>query len=325
MPGGEGSQAQLRERVSRGGEQATVPPAHFESYYGRPVIKRPVWKWDIPAYFATGGAMAGSSLLAAGADLCGNGPLRRAGRLVAAAGLGASTYFLIHDLGRPERFYNMLRIFKPTSPMNLGTWLLAAYGPAAGLAAASEVSGLAPGVGRAAGVAAAAIAPAVASYTAVLTSDTAVPAWHDASRHLPFVFVGSAAAAAGGVATLLVDPAHAGPARRFAVMGASLELAAGERMERTMGLAGEPYGQGMAGRLSRAARTLTAGGALGTALLGRRSRVAAVASGVMLVAGSVTTRFAVFHAGIQSAADPKYTVVPQRQRVDAGAAVRADR
>lgn len=307
----------------RNGERAMVPEAEFRSYYGRPVIKKPVWKWDVPAYFVTGGVMAGSSLLAAGADLTGHAQLRRAGRLTAAANLAASTYFLVHDLGRPARFYNMLRVVKPTSPMNVGSWLLAAYGPTAGLAALAEASGRAPGTGRAAGLAAAALAPVVASYTAVLTSDTAVPSWHDAYPYLPFVFVGSAGAAAGGAAMALVPPAGAGPARRLAVLGAALELAAGERMERGMGLAAEPYHEGRAGRLNRWARALTAAGAVGAATLGRRSRLTSAASGALLLAGSVCTRFTVFHAGIQSAADPKYTVVPQRQRVEAGHPVRA--
>ncbi len=300
-----------------------VPQAEFRSYYGQPVIKKPVWKWDIPAYFLTGGLMAGSSLLAAGADLTGNRRLCRASRFAAAANLAASTWFLVHDLGRPERFYNMLRMIRPTSPMNVGSWLLAAYGPPAALAAASEAAGVSPRTGRAAGLAAAVLAPMVASYTAVLTSDTAVPAWHDAYPHLPFVFVGSAGASAGGLAMVLVPPAQASPARRLAVLGAGLELAADEHMGRSMGLTGEPYRQGTAGRLHRWARALNAGGAVIGATLARRSRLAAAAAGLALVAGSACTRFSVFHAGAQSAGDPKYTVVPQRERVDAGNTVRA--
>ncbi|MDP9389164.1 MAG: polysulfide reductase NrfD [Actinomycetota bacterium] len=303
----------------RGGERPMVPEAEFRSYYGRPVLKKPVWKWDIPAYFLTGGVMAGSSLLAAGADLTANGALRRAARLAAAANLGASTYFLIHDLGRPERFLHMLRVLKPTSPMSVGTWMLAAYGPPAGLAALSEATGRLPRAGRAAGLLAAVTAPVVAAYTAVLTADTAVPSWHDAYRQLPFVFVGSAGAAAGGLAMALVPPNAAGPARRLAVLGAAVDLVAAKSMETGVGLAGEPYHVGSAGRLSRWARRLTAGGAVVAAVLGRRSRLTAIASGAALVAGSACTRFAVFHAGVQSAVDPKYTVVPQRARGEAGA------
>jgi hypothetical protein len=286
------------------------------SYYGRPVIKRPVWKLDIPAYFFCGGVMAGSSLLAAGADVVGNRPLRRAGRVAAAVNLAAGTAFLVHDLGRPERFANMLRVCKPTSPMSVGTWLLAAYGGPVVATAACEVTGRAGGAGRAAGLAAACLAPAVATYTAVLTADTAVPAWHEGWRHLPFLFAGSAAAAAGGLAMAVVDVAHSGPARRMAVGGALVDLVASASMERALG---EPVGQayrgGRAGRAGRWARGLTAAGAVGTVLGGRRSRLLAALSGAALVAGSVCTRLAVFWAGLHSADDPAATVVPQRRRL----------
>lgn len=292
-----------------------VPAAEFRSYHGRPVLKRPVWKADVPAYLFTGGVMAGSSLLAAGADLTGNGPLRRATRLVAAGALSASSALLVHDLGRPSRALNMLRVVKPTSPMSVGSWLLAGYGPGVAAAAVAEATGRLPGVGRAGGLAAAALAPAVATYTAVLVSDTAVPAWRDAGTHLPFVFAGSAAAAAGGLAAALVPAAAAGPARRLAAVGAVVDLVASRRMEASMGVTAEPYARGRAGRLNQAARALTAAGAAGLVVSGRRNRPAAAASGLALVAGSACTRFAVFAAGVQSAGDPRYTVVPQREHL----------
>ncbi len=288
----------------------------MSGYYGRPVLKRPVWKGDVPAYFFTGGLMAGSSLLAAGADWWDNRRLCRASRLAAFGGLVVSTGLLIRDLGRPERFVNMLRVAKPTSPMSVGTWILAGYGGPVAVAAGSELLGFAPGVGRAAGLAAAAVAPAVATYTAVLTADTAIPAWHDAQDHLPLVYAGSAAAASGGLAMALVGPSDAGPARRLAAFGAAIDLGASVAMERSMGLTGQPYREGKAGRLSRWARALTAVGAVGTSVAARRSRVAAALSGAALLAGSACTRFAVFHAGLQSAEDPRYVIEPQRARLD---------
>ena len=149
----------------------------------------------------------------------------------------------------------------------------------------------------------------------MLVSDTAVPAWHDAGAHLPFVFAGSASAAAGGLAAALVPPSAAGPARRLAAVGALTEVVASHRMEASMAMAGEAYSQGGAGRLSRVARALTAVGAAGLVVSGRRNRPAAVVSGIALAAGSACTRFAVFAAGVQSAEDPRYTVVPQRERL----------
>jgi formate-dependent nitrite reductase membrane component NrfD len=314
-------------------EKTVVPPATFTSYYGRPIVKPTPWEHDIPAYLFLGGVAAGSSLLSAGADLTDRPALRRSGRLAALVGLTLSMVALVKDLGRPERFHHMLRVVKPTSPMSVGTWILTAYGPFAGLAAASELlprrlrrtlpGRLIATAARPAGLTAAAVAPAVASYTAVLLTNTSTPTWHDAHRHLPFVFVGSASAASGGFGMLAAPVREAGPARRLAVGGALLELAVEHRMEAVMGLTAEPLHEGHAGQLMRASKLLTAVGAVGAATVARRSRVGAVVSGAALMAGSACLRFGVFDAGQESARDPKYTVVPQRRRITSGEA--ADR
>ena len=318
MPGGTG-----RRRKGGGGERRMVPPAKFTSYYGRPVLKAAPWTDDIPAYLFFGGLAAGSSLLGAGADLTGRRALRRTSRLTALLGITVSMGALVHDLGKPSRFLHMLRVAKLTSPMSVGTWILTAYGPAAGLAGMAELGGFLPrplarvlGWGaRPAGLAAALLAPAVASYTAVLLSDTATPAWHEAYRELPFVFVGSAACAAGGMGLVAAPRSESGPAQRLAIGGAVLELAMERRMERSMGIAAEALHDGKPGRLMQAAQALTVSGAL-LALGARRSRVLSVLSGSALMAGSACVRFGIFEAGQESARDPKYTVVPQRQRAD---------
>lgn len=311
------------------GRRSAVAPGEYRSYYGRPVLKPPVWEWRIPAYFFTGGLSAGAALLAAGADLTGRPALRAAGRLGGFAALGASGYLLVSDLGRPERFHHMLRVAKPTSPMSVGTWLLTAYAPGSALAAAAEVLPAAvrdtlPGrllraAARPAGLSAALLAPGVASYTAVLLSQTAVPAWHEAYRELPFVFTGSAAAGAGGFGMLLTPVAQAAPARRFGVCGAVAEVVASRMVERRPGLVPMAYTTGRARRLRRAAEALTLGGAAAAATVARRSRPAAAAAGLALLAGSVLQRFGVFEAGVASAKDPAYVVVPQRERLTTGA------
>ncbi|HEX6754788.1 MAG TPA: NrfD/PsrC family molybdoenzyme membrane anchor subunit [Mycobacteriales bacterium] len=302
-----------------------VPPAEFRSYYGRPVLKPPVWRDDIAYYFFLGGLSAGSSLLGAGADLTGRPALRRGTRITGLAALMAGSYYLVADLGRPERLHHMLRVAKPTSPMSMGTWILVGYGPNIGLAAAAElmparlrrtrVGRLAGALARPANLGAAALAPAVASYTAVLLSQTAVPAWHGAQEELPFVFTGSAAASAGGLGMIVAPVREAGPARRLAAYGAAVELLASRRMERRLGLVAEALQTGRAGRFLRAAEALTAAGALGGAVLGRRSRTAAVVSGAALLAGGLCERLGVLHAGIESTRDPKYVVEPQRARL----------
>ncbi len=237
------------------------------------------------------------------------------------AAISASFVALVHDLGRPSRFLNMLRVVKVTSPMSVGTWIVSAYSPLVYAAAADEIlpaslplRGLIRWASRPAGLGAALIAPAVASYTGVLLADTATPSWNSARNELPFLFASSAAAASAGMGMLCAPVAEAGPARRLALGAAVAELAIERRMEHSMGLAAEPLHAGRAGQLMAAARALTVVGGLGS-LLARRSRVAAAVSGVALLAGSACTRFGIFEAGQASAHDPKYTVVPQRERM----------
>jgi formate-dependent nitrite reductase membrane component NrfD len=307
-----------RRRGGQRGEQPMVPPAEFTSYYGRPVLKEPVWKSpDVPGYLFLGGLAGASSALAAFAQLSGNRELSRASKTAAAGAISLSAAALVHDLGRPARFLNMLRVFKVTSPMSVGSWLLAGYGPVAGAAAASAVTGRLPRAGAAATVAAGVLGPAIATYTAALLADTAVPAWHDGHREMPYLFAGSAASAAGGLAMLAVRPAHASQAIRFAVLGGAAELTAKSLLLRRLGPAAEPYQSGRPGTLMEAAELLTAAGLAGAVLTAGRSRVATAISGAALVAASALTRFGIFEAGIASARDPKYTVGPQRERLNA--------
>lgn len=273
------------------------------SYYGRPILKRPVWKWLIPAYFFTGGLAAGSSLLAFGARLTGRGRLARRARVTSVAAMTASAAFLIEDLGRPARFVNMLRVLRPTSPMSVGSWVLAAYGPAVGLSAVRR-----DGV-PVADATAAALAPVVATYTGVLLADTAVPAWREARRTLPVLFASGAAASAGGVGVLLAPADESGPARRLALAGAVGELVASEAMKRGLGKVAEVYAEGRAHAYATLARRLTVAGVACVALGGRRVRRA---GGGLLAAGAAAERFAVFHAGVQSTEDPAFVVEAQR-------------
>jgi DMSO reductase anchor subunit len=301
-----------------------VPDAEFTSYYGRPVIKEPVWEpVDVPSYLFFGGLAGASSVLAAGSQLSGHRELARVAKVTALGAISLSAVALIHDLGRPSRFVNMLRVFKPSSPMSMGSWLLAGYGPVAGAAAVSEMTGILPPAGTAATLGAGLLGPAIATYTAALICDTAVPAWHEGYREMPYLFAGSASGAAGGLGLLAVRPADASPARKLAVVGAVTELvakqllirrlAATPGLESSHGLA-EPYEEGRAGAVLRAAEILTVAGLAG-AVLGRRRRAVSALAGVSLLAASALTRYGVFEAGLASARDPKYTIVPQRRRI----------
>ncbi|TDC73585.1 NrfD/PsrC family molybdoenzyme membrane anchor subunit [Streptomyces hainanensis] len=295
-----------------------------DSYYGRPVVRAPSWAArDIAGYLFLGGLAGAGSVLAAGAELTGRPGTARAMKLSSLAAVSLSAAALVNDLGRPERFANMLRVVKPTSPMSVGSWLLAGYGPLAGAAAVAELTGRAPRAGRAATLAAACLGPCVATYTGVLLADTAIPAWHGARRELPYLFAGSAAAAAAGMALLAGPRAENRPAGRVAVLAVAAELAALRSAQAGAGLVAETYRTGPAGRLLGAAGRLGMAGAAAGALLGGRSRAVAALSGAALLAASACTRFGIFRAGLASAADPKYTVLPQRDRLAARAGLAA--
>jgi formate-dependent nitrite reductase membrane component NrfD len=310
------------KKRGNGGEQPMVPRAEFGSYYGRPVLKEPVWKSpDVPGYLFFGGLAGASSVLAAFAQATGNPRLARNAKVSATASIALSSAALINDLGRPSRFLNMLRVFKTSSPMSVGSWLLAAYGPVSGAAAASAVTGRLPRAGAAATAGAAVLGSGVATYTAALVCDTAVPAWHEAHREMPYVFAGSAASAAGGLGMLTAPRDRGGQAVRFAIFGAATELAARQLLLRRLGddLA-EPYRAGRTGALMRTAEVLTVAGLAGSVLsrvVGHRAvnQIVSRGAGAALVAASALTRFGVFQAGQASAADPGYTVRPQRERL----------
>jgi hypothetical protein len=209
----------------------------------------------------------------------------------------------------------MLRVFKPTSPMSMGTWILSAFGSATGVAVVSEVLDLFPRVGRLAGAISALLGPALSTYKAVLIADTSVPVWHEARRELPMVFAASSAASAGAAAVILTPPEDAGPARRLAIGGVLLEIGAVETMKRRLGdFLAEPYRRGEGGRFEMASKALSGLGAVVIGFAGPR-RSAATLGGTLILAGAALERWSIFRAGFESARDPKYTVMPQRERL----------
>jgi formate-dependent nitrite reductase membrane component NrfD len=306
-----------------GGERPLVPREQPTTYYDRPIVKPPVWKPEIPFYFFFGGLAGASAVLATTATFARRPALARRAWAGAFVGVTVSPLLLIKDLGKPSRFLYMLRVFKPTSPMNVGAWLLAANGGATSLAAGLNLldenrRGGAPEL-----IAAALGAP-LATYTAALVTHSAIPAWSEARKEMPFVFAASATASAAGAAITTVSAEEAEPARRLGIAAAIAEEAATMVMHRRLGPLAEAYEKGKAGKFGKAARALTAGGALALAAgdpalpldLGKRRRSAlSVAGGVLLLAGSVCKRWSVFRAGFQSAEDPTQTVRTQRDRL----------
>jgi formate-dependent nitrite reductase membrane component NrfD len=349
----DGAPAQRREKRRRRGPRGQVAgrdvpmveEAEFTSYYGRQIIKTPTWKNpEVPIYFFLGGAAGTASVIGALAEFTDRPTLARNAEYTAGIGALASVVLLIDDLGRPERFLHMLRVFKVTSPLSVGSYILSPFSaltsataavrllelkPLLGLASKvlpflPSIAGAFPALRKASAVGAAAFGGPMATYTAVLIANTAVPSWHAPHDELPFVFAGSAMAAGGGITMALTPVDEAGPSRKVALTGVAVELAAMQRVEHGHGLVSEPYHLGKAGKLLRAAKAATVSGAGITALAGR-TRAGSVVGGLLLATGSLLTRMGVFEAGMASAKDPKYTVIPQRERLAARQAEAAAR
>jgi formate-dependent nitrite reductase membrane component NrfD len=280
------------------------------TYYDVPLLKEPVWRWYIPAYFVCGGVAGASSTLGAAARRLPR--LRRRCHRLSLVALLLGTAALVADLGRPSRFVNMLRVFRPTSPMNMGSWLLAAYGPAAGAAA------VLPGtLADAAGVVAGVAGLPLSGYTGVLVAATAVPAWQEASQSLPVLFTASGIA---GAASLLALGDHsddeAAVLRRYGIAGKVGELAASAALEHEVGAVeavARPYKQGRSGLLWRLAHGLTAISLL-LSLPRKRARRREQLGALTGLAGSVLVKVAVAEAGKASAADPRASFHLQRAR-----------
>ncbi len=327
---GEGSQQRVRELPAAREEELPAIPSDASrqgTYYDVPLLKEPVWKWMIPTYFYVGGVAGAAAALGAATQLArsqGTGTLIRRCRLVAAGGAVASAALLIADLGRPARFLNMLRVFRPTSPMNMGTWILSAFGAmstASAAAALLPISERQRRLGDLAATGAGLVGLPLCTYTGVLVANTAVPIWHGTRRTLPILFAASGAAGGGAVLELF-PPTPAGEAivHRFGIAGKVCELALTAVLEREAAAVPEvvrPLRRGASGLLWRAAQGLSAAGLLcSLRSLGRPGYRGA--AGVLGTLGALTLRLALMEAGRASARDPRATIAQQRAGRGAG-------
>ena len=293
---------------------ATTP-----TYYGLPVLQEPVWIWAIPAYFFVGGAAGAASALGAASLVAGGPTLERLENRCRALGLGGDllgSALLIVDLGRPGRFLRMLRVFRPTSPMSMGAWILVLSGAAnsAGFLLGSR-KGLLGAMGRVGIAAGGGLGALLAAYTGVLIANTAVPVWQATRRELPILFVGSGMASAGALLELLPD---SGASRKvthwYGSIGKAVALAAMVAMERSTPRAPrvtEPLRTGGSGLLWRGGLLLTAVG-LVLSGLGNKSRARERLASAVTLAGALATRVGIFEAGRRSARDPRATFEGQR-------------
>jgi hypothetical protein len=208
---------QLREEArdkgvvaDRGVDVAGGPIPCKPGYYGQPVLKPPVWTWEIPIYFFVGGMGGMSAVIALAGVLFQDASVARAAMWLAGIAAVLSPLLLILDLGRPHLFLNMLRVFKPQSAMSIGAWILTAFGACVvpGLIALELhthhfFAGTVDQFFRvAAGLfifGSAIFGLLLATYTGVLIGATAIPAWFLHRTLLPIHFgvagLGSAAAA----------------------------------------------------------------------------------------------------------------------------------
>lgn len=324
---GEGSQQHVkpydRHTVQDAGvwKQLPEPSQSDPTYYDRPMLKHPVWKPYIPTYYFLGGASGAALALGAAAQLEGSertSGLVRSAHWVGIIGSSLGSVFLVLDLGRPTRFLNMMRVFRPTSPMNMGAWILAVTAPAgiaAGLFARTRMFRT---LGEIAGYTAGVFGLGLCTYTGVLVANSAVPVWQEGRRVLPILFGASAISAAGGIIGMFpgLNPEEVRIARTFTAIGAMAEVTCSKLMERDVSRVeqvGRPLQQGLSGALWKTAGVLSAA-ALGVTLFPGRSHRKRALAGALAALGSFTLRFAVHYAGEASAGDPKASFHLQRQR-----------
>ncbi len=320
-----------------------------DTYYDLPVVKAPPWKWYVPTYFAFGGLAGAASSLAGALHLTASQPrLARQLHLVALGGEALGAGLLIADLGRPSRFHHMLRVFRPTSPMNLGTWILSTTGATTALGLLTTTphplhtllhhprrffsAQPAPRVphparfspralvSRPRSLATTALSlvgilsgTALATYTGVLIGNTAIPLWNATRDRLPVWFAALSAASLGSVLELVAP--FAPITRIYAPVAKTAQLAAAAAVTHTARAAAvdAPLRRGRARTLWRTATWLNLASLAATvASTLRPTRSLATLAGALGLASTAVSRFAIAAAGHASAADPRATFVPQR-------------
>jgi formate-dependent nitrite reductase membrane component NrfD len=292
-------------RVMRGGADVPVPVRG-------PVIRPNVWTWEVPVYFWFGGMASGAAFVAVACEAAGDGRSARVARLVAVGAAGCGGPLLIADLGRPERFLHMFRIFKPRSPMSMGAWCLGAFSGTGGGAVLADLLGRRR-IARALGAATAALGTYLGSYTGVLLASTAVPAWGRSRRFLPAIFMCTATASGAAATRVALGATGAAPAGHptraglaaLEAFAMAAELALSALNDRGLGVAGRALETGRPGRSLKAARALTAVGLAGRLVArgGRGGELSDHAPSATFLAAALLYRLGWVAAGRPSALD----------------------
>jgi len=324
---GEGAQQKIKQPTPHPkresyGVWTDMPSSSFDkekTYYRLPMLKEPVWGWSIPAYFYVGGASGAAAVLSAAAQMGSPILLRkliRKGRLLSLSGIALSTLLLIYDLGRKFRFMNMLRVFRPTSPMNMGSWILTSAGAFTTgallyngrnkfLKTMTNISGIGSGIS---GI-------LLAGYTGVLLSYSAVPLWQEARKSLPLLFIASGISGASSSLELMrLKSRETSVVHIFSTAGIVAELLAARALEeeiKNYKPVEDSLKKGNPGKLWKAGRLMSLA-ALALSLLPGKSKARKAASAILEGAGAVSMRFAIYKAGQVSSRDPKAIFELQR-------------
>ena len=292
---------------------APFPKATPETgYYGIPLLEPPAWTWEIPLYFFVGGAAGSAAVIATAAEwLGGDVRLARNARWVSLAGISISSVLLVSDLGRPERFLAMLRVFKPQSPMSMGAWILAAFGTFTGAAVMSDLArekgaDLLPIrlVGAGAKALSSLFALPFSNYTGVLIGATAIPVWNRNVKSLPIHFGMSGLQSAVSVLELLGHTDNR-PLNLLGIGSAAWETLEGVLLEGRRDPVLDPLKRGKSGWVTRAGGVLSGPLPLALRLLAavsgdKRSRKLRRMAALSGIAGSLFTRYGWVMAGAAS-------------------------
>jgi hypothetical protein len=284
-----------------------------------PVMKAPVWTWEVPLYFWFGGMAAGATFVAAGCDLAGDRRSARIARGVALVSLVPSPPLLIMDLGRPERFYNMLRIFKPRSPMSMGSWCLSVFGGLSFVSVAADVLGYRR-TARAVGAVNVPVGMYLGSYTGVLLAATAVPVWARSRRFLGPIFISTATLTGASVTRLVLTVAGAGPEDPTRVALARIEdgamateLILSAVNEHQLGWLASGLHDGQGAEWFTRARWLGRAG-LAARVAAKRVTPAEHVASVCFAGAALCYRFAWVRSGVSSAEDDVAVARASRER-----------
>ncbi len=299
------------------------------TYYDRPLLNEPVWEWAVPLYYYVGGLSGASLVLASAARACGakaTTPLVRRCYVTGLVGACAGGALLTYDLGRPWRFFNMLRVFRPTSPMNVGAWILSgAIATSMPAVLLGERRGAAGTAGAACGFAAGVFGMGLATYTGVLLANSAVPLWQESRRMLPVLFGFSAMASTGSAFAMLGNSSAERIPQVFGTIGQLVEVTAAGVMERQVSVVprvGRPLKKGLSGLMWRSATALTVSSVI-LGFVAKGCKKKRVAAGVLGTLGSLLMRFAVERAGVVSARDARASFHQQRAGHGAAEVIRS--